>query len=238
MHPLHRSSHFASARWSTSLLLLLTGIATLAQPSDGQVLKDISWPGVVKKELRPGTIKKVWSDANKQYYWDRACVVWRNAEIPEFPEAKLEVGGFARYSYVTNTYQEFLTTYNTYTGIPAPNNEQVMEMIRKNLRGALGDYKFENIVGELRYLRFPENNGATWDNPKHLIAVVETEYERKEGPTWTVIYRDRIRVHFYRDAIDGAWKDNVLNEELESMRGERKEYGAGEIDRLPTLGKQ
>ncbi len=93
---------------------LMPAIA-LAQPSDQQVLKDISWPGVIKKELRPGTIKKVWSDANSQYYWDRACVVWRNAGIPEYPNAQIEIGGFARYSYVTNTYQDFLTTYNTYT---------------------------------------------------------------------------------------------------------------------------
>ena len=42
-----------------------------AQHSDAQVLKDTSWPGVLRKELRPGSIKKVWSSANKQYFRDR-----------------------------------------------------------------------------------------------------------------------------------------------------------------------
>lgn len=219
--------------------LALAGLSSaiaLAQPSDAQVLKDISWPGVVKKELRPGTIKKVWSDGNSQYYWDRACVVWRNADIPEYPKAMLEVGGFARYSYVTNTYQDFLTTYNTYTGIPAPNNEEIMAMMHANLEGVLGEYKVNNIVGQLHYLRFPENSGPTWDNPRHLTAVVETEYERKEGPTWTVQYKDRLRVHFYRDAIDAPWKERVINEELESVRGERKEYQEWDLKKMPTLG--
>jgi hypothetical protein len=207
-----------------------------AQPPDSQVLKDISWPGVVKKELRPGTIKKVWSDANSQYYWDRACVVWRNANIAEYPNAMLEVGGFARYSYVTNTYQDFLTTYNTYTGIPAPSNEEIMVMLRSNLRGMLGDYKFENIVGELHYLRFPENNGPTWESPTHLTVPVEVEYERKEGPTWTVVYADRLRAHFYRDAINAPWKEQMVNEELESTRGARKDYAEWELKKMPTLG--
>lgn len=207
-----------------------------AQPSDAQVLKDISWSGVVKKELRPGTIKKVWSDANKQYYWDRACVVWRNANIAEYPKALIEIGGFARYSYVTNTYQDFLTTYNTYTGIPAPGNDEIMAMLRANLRGVLGDYKFENAVGELRYLRFPENSGPTWDSPTHLTVPVEVEYERKEGPTWTVVYADRLRVHFYRDAINAPWKEQMVNEELESTRGARKDYAEWELKKMPTLG--
>jgi hypothetical protein len=228
-------------RFRFRLLLLIAAIglaviAAYAQPSDAQVLKDISWDGVIKKELRPGTIKKVWSDANDQYYWDRACVVWRNANIPEYPNAQIEIGGFARYSYVTNTYQDFLTTYNTYTGIPAPNNEEIMGMLRGNLRGVLGEYKVNNIVGELHYLRFPENSGPTWDNPKHLTVPVEVEYERKEGPTWTVVYADRLRVHFYRDAINAPWKENILNEELESTRGARKEYAEWELKKMPTLG--
>lgn len=226
---------------TSRFLLLLCALVPVwssvhAQPSDAQVLKDISWSGVVKKELRPGTIKKVWSDANKQYYWDRACVVWRNANITEYPKALIEIGGFARYSYVTNTYQDFLTTYNTYTGIPAPGNDEIMAMLRANLRGVLGDYKFENAVGELHYLRFPENSGPTWDSPTHLTVPVEVEYERKEGPTWTVVYADRLRVHFYRDAINAPWKEQMVNEELESMRGARKDYAEWELKKMPTLG--
>lgn len=214
----------------------LCAVAAHAQPSDAQVLKDISWPGVIRKELRPGTIKKVWSDANSQYYWDRACVVWRNANIPEYPNAQIEIGGFARYSYVTNTYQDFLTTYNSYTGIPGPSKDEVMGMLRGNLRGALGEYKFNSIVGDLHYLRFPEEGGPIWDSPTHLTVPVETAYERKEGPTWTVVYTDRLLVHFYRDAINAPWKDNVISEEKESTRGERKEYAEWELKKKPTLG--
>ncbi len=216
---------------------LALGVPVLqAQPSDAQVLKDISWPGVIKKELRPGTIKKVWSSANAQYYWDRACVVWRNANIPEYPDAVIEIGGFARYSYVTNTYQDFLTTYNTYTGIPGPKKEEVMGMLRANLRGTLGEYKFNTIVGDLRYLRFPEDGGPIWESPTHLTVPVLTEYERKEGPTWTVTYADSLMVHFYRDAINAPWKPDMISEEKQSVRGQRKEYPEWELKKMPTLG--
>lgn len=216
--------------------LCLSVLAALAQPTDAQVLKDISWPGVIRKELRPGTIKKVWSSANSQYYWDRACVVWRNANIPEYPNAQIEIGGFARYSYVTNTYQDFLTTYNTYTGIPAPSKEEVMGMLRANLRGTLGEFKFNSIVGQLHYLRFPEGGGPIWDSPTHLTVPVLTAYERKEGPTWTVVYTDSLLVHFYRDAINAPWKPDMVSEEKQSIRGARKEYAEWELRKMPTLG--
>ena len=62
-------------------LLTLAGTLMMAQPTDSQVLLDIKKPGVVKAELRPGTIKKVWSSSNSQYYWDRAVVVWRMGMI-------------------------------------------------------------------------------------------------------------------------------------------------------------
>lgn len=222
-------------------LLLLAAIGlfvvtAFAQPTDAQVLKDISWPGVLRKELRPGTIKKVWSSANAQYFWDRACVVWRNANIPEYPAAQIEIGGFARYSYITNTYQDFLVTYNTYTGIPGPGKEEVMGMLRANLRGALGEYKFNSIVGDLHYLRYPESGVPIWDSPTHLTVPVLTAYERKEGPTWTVVYTDSLLVHFYRDAINAPWKDNIISEEKQSIPGQRKEYPEWELRRMPTLG--
>ena len=127
-------------------------------------------------------------------------------------------------------------TYNTYTGIPAPGSDEILAMLRGNLRGALGEYKYSNIVNTLHYFRYPENTGPAWDNPKHLTVVIETEYERKEGPTWTVVYADRLRVHLYRDAIDAPWKDRMVTEELESMRGARKEYSAAEMKALPLLG--
>ena len=230
--------HMRAPRTSVASIAFFTllSITAEAQPPDAQVLKDISWPGVVKKELRPGTIKKVWSSSNRQFYWDRACVVWRNANIAEFPNALIEIGGFARYSYVTNTYQEFLTTYNAYTGIPAPSKEEVMAMMRGNLRGVLGEYKFNAIVGELAYLKFPEGGGPIWDSPTHMTVPVLTAYERKEGPTWTVVYRDSLLVHFYRDAIKSPWKENIITEEKQSDRGARKEYAEWELKKMPTLG--
>jgi hypothetical protein len=217
-----------------SLLLLALASPALAQPTDQQVLRDIKKPGVLKAELRPGTAKKVWSSANSQYYWDRAVVVWRNANLPEFPNAMLEVGGFARYAYVTNSYQEFLTTYNSYTGIPAPSSTEIMAMMQKNLRGVMGEYKYSIMVGDFEYFRYPENGGPMWDNPKHLVVPVEVAYERKEGPTWTVRYADRLRVHFYRDNVNGPWKPDIITEEVESTRGARKEYPAAELKRMPT----
>ncbi len=219
------------------LLAIVVASPAFAQPSDSQVLRDIKKPGVLKVELRPGTIKKVWSSAHMQYFWDRAVVVWRNASLPEFPNAMLEIGGFARYAYVTNTYQEFLTTYNTYTGIPAPSSAEIMTMMQKNLRGVVGEYKYSTMVGDFHYFRYPENNGPTWESPKHLTVPLEIEYERKEGPTWTVVYADRLRVHFYRDNVNAPWKSDIINEELESTRGARKDYIAAELRKMPTRGE-
>jgi hypothetical protein len=69
-----------------------------------------------------------------------------------------------------------------------------------------------------------------------LTVPVETSYERKEGPTWTVVYTDRLLVHFYRDAINAPWKEHLVSEEKESVRGERKEYTEWELKKMPTLG--
>ncbi|MCB0764251.1 MAG: hypothetical protein KDB84_06075, partial [Flavobacteriales bacterium] len=71
----------------------LIGSVVLAQPSDQQIIKDLSKPGVIKVELSKGPTKKEWHSAHAQYMWDRVAYVTRKAGVPEYPEATVRITG-------------------------------------------------------------------------------------------------------------------------------------------------
>ncbi|MBK7944830.1 MAG: hypothetical protein IPJ85_05755 [Flavobacteriales bacterium] len=106
-----------------------SGLAAFAQPSDAQILKDISSPKQLKVELVKGTTKKVWSDAHAQWFWERGATIWLSADVPEYPNAKVVVYGFARYHTGSPpSYREWKTSLNEYEGIPAPTKEEIRDV--------------------------------------------------------------------------------------------------------------
>lgn len=54
----------------------LSVVAAHAQPSDAQIIKDLTKPGCIKLVLDPGPTKKVWSSTYTQWFWERGYTSW------------------------------------------------------------------------------------------------------------------------------------------------------------------
>ena len=194
-----------------SATLFLAGLSPtqlLAQPSDAQIIKDLTWKGVKKVELSKTTTKKNWS--RDQYLWTRGATIWSEAGVAEYPNATLVQYGYANYHYgESNTYRDFSLAETTYEGIPAPSKEEILGLIRERYVNFL-DWRYHAMVGDLHYLRFAEEEGVIWHTPNSFTAMVEMEYDHKTSYTQLTTTKELAAVRFYRPEINGAWQDHRL----------------------------
>ncbi len=208
-----------------------------AQPSDQQILKDIASPKQLKVELTKGTTKKVWSDAHTQWFWERGATIWLPADIPEYPNARVVVYGFARYhTTVPPSYREWKTSYNTYEGIPTPSNEEVLVHVRANLSEFLGSYNYNRIVGEIRGLRVADEPNTEWHEPKSFSMNFQYEADFITSNVAVTTQTKVVRTRFYRDAVNAPWNPNMITQEKSSVDGTAKTYNADDLRAMPTLG--
>ena len=217
-------------------ILFLMASTLQAQPSDAQVIKDIHNPGVldIKLSSKPG--KKVWNGTHLQYFWQRGAIVYRSANLKDYPDAKVEIGGFARYDIINGnfSYREFKVTWNTYLGIPTPSDDEILQMVRDRQKDVFrGSYN--SIVSQITKLRIAEEHNTEWHTPNSFSIDIACSY--KEAVSYTeVADMDLIyRVRFYRDEVSGPWKENVVASRKSYEEKGRTTYTAEEIRTMPSL---
>lgn len=216
----------------------MCAVAVAAQPSDQQIMNDLSKDGVLKVELTNRTTKKEWNSAHSQYMWSRGATVWRNADIPEYPNATVKIIGFARYHYGTSTsFREFKVAENTYEGIPAPQGDEILAMIKERYLQFLG-WRANNMIGDLHYLRIAEEEGVIWHTPNSFTVNTEIEFDAKTSYTEVTTIQETVEVRFYRDAINDPWKENIVATGRERKDGEVKKYTDEELNAMPTMKQQ
>lgn len=222
------------------VLLCFLSVSVYAQPTDAQIRKDLSKPGVLSIELSKRGGSKVWSSAYSQYFWERGAIVYRNAKIAEYPDAKVEIGGLARYNIVGGkvSYNRFLVTWNRYIGIPTPSDQEVLSMVNKNLEQFVGNYNFNKIVTEVENLRMAEERKDEWHTPNSFSINLECSYGKVVSYTEVAQYDAIYRVRFYRDAITSPWKARFLSSNTTETETGRESYRADEIRVMPTLGSR
>lgn len=221
----------------TGLALLIT-TAAHAQPSDAQIIKDLSGPGIIKVELSPGPTKKEWHSAQGQYMWDRVAYVWRNAGVAEYPKATVKITGIARYHYGASTsFREFKVAENEYFGLPAPGREEMLSMIRERYLQFLG-HRAGSMVGDLHYMRIPEGEGVIWHTPLSFTIPVAIEYDSKTSNIHLTTIQEKIDTRFYRDAVSAPWKENIVAVGRERTEGEQRTFPADDLRAMPTFRDQ
>lgn len=207
-------------------------------PSDRQVVDDVTPENddaVIDVAVTPGKSGEAYfHEIERNWYWDRGVLVKRKADIDGAPDAVVVVGGLARYLLVGNRYeyQKFLTTYNSYEGIPAPDEDDLADIVRDNLRKVFQS-RDHTVVGI--DLVEPERDGAwIWHNALSFSAPFRIRYDYIRSDT-TVEKRDDVfDIRFYRAAIDGP-VDNLLATERSRKQLEVKQYSASEVASMKTL---
>lgn len=223
---------------SLFVTLGLAAFAVHAQPSDAQIIKDLTKPGVLKVELSTGPTTKEWHSAHGQYMWDRVAYVTRSAEVAEYPKATVKITGIARYHYGASTsFREFKVAENEYFGLPAPRKDEMLGMIRERYLQFLG-HRAGKMVGDLHYLRIPEGEGVIWHTPLSFTIPVEVEYDAKTSNVHLTTIREKIDTRFYRDAVSAPWKENIVAIGRDRTEGEQRTLPAEELRAMPTFRDQ
>lgn len=216
-------------------LSFLIPLVAFGQPSDAQIIKDISGPGVTKVELMPGPTRKEWYSMHGQYLWQRGAYVWKNANVPEYPEAQVKLTGLARYHYGASTsFREFKVADAEYFGLPAPSKDEMLGMIRERYLKFLG-WRANAMVGDLHHMRIPEGEGVTWHTPNSFTIPVEIAYDHKTSYTELTTTEEIVDVRFYRDGVNEPWKENIVSSERERKDGAVRTYRADELAAMPSM---
>lgn len=212
----------------------LSGIAH-AQPSDARIRKDLMSKGIFSIKL-VGRGSRVWSTARKQYMWDRTAIVVRKAGIPEYPNAKLEIGGIATYFIVGNTYSfhRFLVGYNSYSGIPAPSAQTVLAMVNADLPEFLGDYYMRTSVGTVTPIAIASDPKWEWHTPNSVSLRLTSGITQKVSSTELEKKKIVMTVRLYRDGIKKPWKKFGSSRESETSLG-RTTHDSADLAAMKTL---
>jgi hypothetical protein len=221
-----------------SLAFAFFSLAASAQPSEAQILKDLSGPGVLSVKLSDTGGGKVWSSTDMQYYWERGAVVYRNANIAEYPNAKLRIGGIATYTLIGTqaTFKRFYVTYNEYEGIPTPSDAEILGMVKGNLEQFLGSYYYNGIVGELENLRIAEERRTEWHSPNSFSIRFACSYARKTSIYDLTRFDALYETRFYRDAITAPWKPMFISSNKEEKEVSKQSFTREELSALRSLG--
>jgi hypothetical protein len=219
-------------------LVLAAPLAAFGQPSDQQIIKDLTKPGVTKVELMPGPTRKEWYSMHAQYLWQRGAYVWQNANVPEYPDAQVKYTGLARYHYGASTsFREFKVADSEYFGLPAPNKDEMLGMIRERYLQFLG-WRANAMVGDLHYMRIPKDEGVTWHTPNSFTIPVEIAYDQKTSYTEVTTTEEIVDVRFYRDGVNAPWKENIVSSERERNDGAVRTYRADELAAMPSMKQE
>lgn len=218
--------------------LCLSALVAYAQPTDAQILKDISNPKQLKVELVKGTTKKVWSDAHAQWFWERGATIWMPADIAEYPNAKVVVYGFARY-HTGNppSYREWKTSLNEYEGIPAPSKEEILAHARKNLKDFVGSYRYNRTV-DLKSIQVAADPKTVWHTPLSFSMQFEVVADEiiSDIEVATVLTRQETR--FYRDKVSDPWKSFMVTVERDVRHENKRSFTPEDIRAMETIGSR
>ena len=224
--------------WAVVIMALGLSRVAWAQPSDAQIKKDLTSPGVLSVTLSKTGGGKVWSKTDLQYYWERGAVVVRSANLKEFPEVKLEIGGIATYTIIGGGYKfkKFYVTYNSYQGIPNPSKQEVEKLLRSNIEQAVTTHRFNNIIGDVEKLELANDPKWEWHTPNSVSFRTRAVYEEIVSNTETEKVERIYEVRLYRDGIKSPWKEDFHSSAREVKSLGKRTHKADDLAAMKTLG--
>ncbi|QQR88009.1 MAG: hypothetical protein IPJ76_07290 [Flavobacteriales bacterium] len=218
--------------------ICLSALAAYAQPTDAQILKDIASPKQLKVELVKGTTKKVWSDAHAQWFWERGATIWLPADVPEFPNAKVVVYGFARY-HTGNppSYREWKTSLNEYEGIPAPTREEILAHARKYLKDFVGEYRYNRMV-DLKSIAVAADPKTVWHTPLSFSMQFDVVADVIISDVEVATESTRQETRFYREKVSDPWRSFMVTVERDVQHDNKRSYSPEDIRAMETIGSR
>ncbi len=201
---LTRNIFFVTATCIFSMFTLMSGNVT-AQPTDAQVIKDLTAPRTVKVTLgKPGKIE--WFSTYKKWAWSRH---FTSKLKTDEPEVFVIVKGYIVYDTMGGKYVKWrtFTTSNSYEGIPDPTAADVQALISKfGVEQFMGNYYFNRSVGKLESIGLAAEPKFEWHTPNSVSFNVRAVYtERTNDVGGKERLARTLRIRLYRDTTKGEW---------------------------------
>lgn len=220
-----------------ALLVSLFPAFLFAQPSDAQVIKDLSNQGVISIKLTSKNGHKQWnSDYGTWEYVRGVKEVIR--EYPKKKGVKIKIVGDAVYQLYGSKYKywKFRVISNEYIGMDVPSSEELMKIVRSDLKKFVSSYWYNRIIGDIKAIYFPEDPKITWHTPNSVSFNIIAEYTALVSDIHTEDIVQTYNVRLYRESEDKPW-NNFISSKLERKTSNRKEYSRSEVKQMKTLGE-
>ena len=119
----------------------LISSGAIAQPSDAQVIEDMTGPGTISVKLTPKNGQKQWNADYGVWEYVRGVVAIR--EYKEKKGVQIKIVGDAVYQMYGATgfkYWKFRVISNEYLGMDVPSSEELMKIVQADLPKFLSSY--------------------------------------------------------------------------------------------------
>ena len=205
-------------------------------PSDDRVIADmdINSDGLISAHCTKGKHgEKYWHAGDQTWYWDRGVVVKRKANISGAPDAVVTVRGLVRYHVQGElfSYYKFLTTDNSYEGIPAPSNDEITDYVESSLQKVFMG-KAHSIT-EVSSISLTDDEW-TWHNATSFTATFEIIYKEKVSYTDVALRKGLFDIRFYKDQISAPIA-NLLATESSRHDLETTKYTQDQVNQMKSI---
>lgn len=224
------------------ILVALAGLLTsalflrlTAQPTDEEVIKQMTHPGTIEVKLTPSNGQKQW---NADYgVWEYVRGVEAIREYPEKEGVTIKIVGDAVYQMYGGTnykYWKFRVISNEYLGMGAPSSEELMKIVQSDIQKFVSNYWYNRIVGEIKALYIAEDPKFYWHTTNSLSFNVVAEYTAKTSDIHLEDIVQTYNVRLYRDGEDKHWK-NFISSARERETENRRELSREAMQDLKSL---
>jgi hypothetical protein len=196
-----------STRVFLLLVLAFGAVVANAQPSDAEIIKDLTAPKTVKVTLgKPGKLE--FFKTYTKWAWSRD---FQSKLQSDYPDIFVIVKGYIVYDVVAGKYTKWrtFTTSNSYEGLPDPTAGDVKGLIDKfGVEKFMGQYHYNHIVGKLESIDLDPEPKFEWHTPQSVsfnVTAVYTERTNDVGGKQRLARTFRIRL--YSPAPKAAWNN-------------------------------
>lgn len=219
------------------LFIFLFGLffSVQAQPTDQQVIKDMTAPNTISVKLTPRNGHKQW---NADYgVWEYVRGVEAIKKYPQKDGVRIKIVGDAVYQMYGATnykYWKFRVLSNEYLGMDAPSSDELMEIVKADFPKFLSTYWYNRIIGEVKAVYIADDPQFTWHTTNSMSFNVIAEYRARISDIHIADIVQTYTVRLYRDSEDGPWK-NFISSRGKQVVDNQKEYPRAEIRAMKTL---
>jgi hypothetical protein len=199
-----RSTFFAKVAFLVSTIFL-SSVDASAQPTDAQIIKDLTHAKTVKVTLgKPGKIE--WFKTYSKWAWSRN---FESKLKTDDPEVFVIVKGYIVYDVMAGKYVKWrtFTTSNSYDGIPDPTAADVQSLISKfGVEQFMGNYYFNRVIGKVESIGLATEPKFEWHTPNSVSFNVRAVYTERTNDIGGKERLARLfRIRLYRDTTKGDW---------------------------------